>query len=60
MNGQVTATSERGNVPTRQIQQGPGAETFNPYLQGVYINNSTINVAVLDALLFNLLDLLKQ
>ena len=35
MNGEVTATSERGNVRTRQIQQGPGAETFNPYLQGV-------------------------
>ena len=60
MNGQVTVTSERGNVRTRQIQQGPGTETNNPYLQGVYINNNTINVAVLDALLFNFLDFLKQ
>ena len=47
MNGQVTVTSERGNVRTRQIQQGPSTETNNPYLQGVYINNNTINVAVL-------------
>ena len=60
MNGQVTVTSERGNVRTRQIQQGPGTETKNPDLQGVYINNNTINVAVLDALLFNFLDFLKQ
>ena len=60
MNGEIVVTSPRGNVRSRVITQVPGHENFSPYLQGVYIMNDNMNIAVLDAVLFNLLDFLKQ
>ena len=44
---------------TKQITQTPNDETFNAYLEGVYIKRDAINISVFDALLFNLLDFLK-
>ena len=60
MNGEVIVTSPRGTVRPRLITQVEGQENFSPFLQGVYITNDTMNVALLDAVLFNLLDFLKQ
>jgi hypothetical protein len=60
MNGEVIVTSPRGNVQPRLITQVEGQENFSPYLQGVYITNDTMNIAILDAVLFNLLDFMKQ
>ena len=35
-------------------------EIFNAYLEDVYVNKDMINISVVDALLFNLLDFLKK
>ena len=47
MNGEVHITERDGSKLSKQIQQTADEETFNPYLEGLHINNNTITVAVM-------------
>ena len=60
VNGQVTLLSTNSMSQTKQITHELGNEIFNACLAGAYINRDTINISVIDTLLFNLLDFLKS
>ena len=57
MNGTVVIESAFGVTETQKITHED--EIFNAYLEDVYVNKDMINISVVDALLFNLLDFLK-
>ena len=56
MSGEVTTTTANGITETTTIDE----DSFNNFLSGVYMNSNTITIAIIDAMLFNLLDFMKK
>ena len=56
MTGEVVLKTAGGITETKSLTE----DDFNTFLDGVYMNSDTVNVAIIDALLFNLLDFMKH
>ena len=60
MTGEVVVTVDDVDYKHQINQQQNLSYAFNPWLENLYVNPQTISVAVVDAILFNLLSFLKS